>query len=311
MRYLVTGGAGFIGSHIVDALLGRNPSATVRVVDDLSTGSLKNLSDSIAKIEFHQWDLRHEDACAAAVEGVDVVFHEAALPSVPASMTNPSETHARGSHMTALLLEQARRAGVSKFIHAGSASAYAEFDVSRCHPLSFPCPLSPYAAEKLAAEFIVAGYAKSRLLDGGSLRYFNVYGPRQSPSSPYSGVISKFCEAMAAGKPLTIFGNGSRVRDFVFVKDVVRANLGFLAYPGRLNGVAVNVGTGEGTSILKLASILEDVAGFKTPRKFEPGREGELNTSIANIDGDFPFWKDLTSLHDGLKATYEWLTKDK
>lgn len=307
MRALVAGGAGFIGSHIVEALLDRGDD--VIAVDDLSTGLASNLPTH-PKLRFVEGNLSDYDVLKGLFQDVQVVFHEAALPSVPLSIVNPLATHFRGSHLTALLLDAARKAGVSRFIHAGSASAYPEFELGRSDPKLAPSPISPYAAEKVAAEFLVAGYAKSYSMDGCSLRYFNVYGPRQSPSSPYSGVISKFCEAVSKGKPLTIFGNGRKVRDFVYVKDVVAANLAAADAPGRLNGIPINVGTGSGTTILELANELGRVVGYTPPIRFCAGREGELEVSIANVDGPLPF-KAATSLHDGLKATYEWYVSCK
>jgi UDP-glucose 4-epimerase len=205
---LVTGGAGFIGSHLVEALL--EEGCRVRVVDNLSTGHRRNLAHLEGRYEWLEGDLADVDVCRAAVEGVAAVFHEAAIPSVPRSIREPHLSHASGPTATLNLLEAARQAGVGRFLFAASSSAYGETEELPKHEAIFPSPLSPYAAGKLAGEFYVGVYAQTMGLDGVSLRYFNVFGPRQDPSSPYSGVISVFAKAMREGRRPVMWPRTSR-----------------------------------------------------------------------------------------------------
>src|SRR4051812_28629997 len=220
---LVTGGAGFIGSHLVEALVGEG--CRVRVVDNLSTGHRRNLAHLEGRYEWLEGDLADFEVCRQAVEGVEAIFHDAAIPSVPRSVREPLLSHASGPTATLHLLEAARQAGVGRVIFAASSSAYGETEELPKHEAMYPCPLSPYAAGKLAGEHYIAVYAQTIGLDGVSLRYFNVFGPRQDPSSPYSGVISLFSKAMREGRRPLIYGDGHQTRDFTYIDNVVAANL--------------------------------------------------------------------------------------
>ena len=220
---LVTGGAGFIGSHLVEALLGEG--LRVRVLDNLATGRLSNLAHLEGRFEWIEGDAADFATCRRAAEGVDFVFHQAAIPSVPRSVKEPLGSHESGPTATINMLEAARLAGVRRFMFAASSSAYGDTTELPKHEGMLPKPLSPYAAGKLAGEYYVRVYAQTMGLDGVSLRYFNIFGPRQDPSSPYSGVISLFIKWMSQGRRPTIFGDGEQTRDFTYVANAVAANL--------------------------------------------------------------------------------------
>jgi UDP-glucose 4-epimerase len=281
-RVVVTGGAGFIGSHLVEALL--NAGYRVRVVDNLSTGRRANLAHLRDEVEWLAGDLADWDVCRRAVEGATDVLHEAAIPSVPRSIREPLLSHASGPTATLNLLEAARQAGVRRFVFAASSSAYGDTDELPKHEAMLPRPLSPYAAGKLAGEAYVRVYARTMGLDGVSLRYFNIFGPRQDPSSPYSGVISLFARAMAQGRRPVIFGDGRQTRDFTYVANVVAANLAALGAEGPLGGVVLNVGTGRRISLLELVAALNGLLGTRLEPEFQPARAGDVRDSLASLD---------------------------
>jgi UDP-glucose 4-epimerase len=281
-RVLVTGGAGFIGSHLVEALL--NAGHRVRVADDLSTGHRENLAHLDGRFEWVEGDLADFEVCRRAAEGVSYVFHEAAIPSVPRSVREPIRSHESGPTATLNMLEAARLAGARRFMFAASSAAYGDTEELPKHEGMLPRPLSPYAAGKLAGEHYVTVYARTMGLDGVSLRYFNVFGPRQDPSSPYSGVISKFATVMARGERPVIFGDGSQTRDFTYVDNVVAANLAAMRSEGPLGGVALNVGTGGRVSLLDLVAAVNRVLGTSLEPRFEPPREGDVRDSQASLD---------------------------
>jgi UDP-glucose 4-epimerase len=281
-RVLVTGGAGFIGSHLVEALLSRGNR--VRVVDNLSTGHRSNLAHLGGSVEWIEGDLADFEVCRRAAEGAEAVLHEAAIPSVPRSVAEPLQSHASGPTATIQLLEAARQAGARRFVFAASSSAYGDTEELPKHEGMLPNPLSPYAAGKLAGEHYVRVYARTMGLDGVSLRYFNVFGPRQDPPSPYSGVISLFARSMAAGDRPVIFGDGTQTRDFTYVANVVRANLLALDAPGSLGGEALNVGTGRRISLLDLVAAINRVLGTDLTPEFRPTRAGDVRDSQASLD---------------------------
>ncbi len=280
-RVLVTGGAGFIGSHLVEALLAQG--RPVRVVDNLATGHRSNLDHLGNAYEWLEGDLADFEVCRRAAEGVDVVFHQAAIPSVPRSVLEPLQSHASGPTATLNLLEAARQAGARRFLFAASSSAYGDTEELPKHEGMALNPLSPYAAGKLAGEHYVRVYARTMGLDGASLRYFNVFGPRQDPSSPYSGVISLFARAMAEGRRPIIYGDGSRTRDFTHVANVVRANLLAMALDRPLGGEAWNVGTGRRISLLELVGALNRSLGTDLEPEFRPSRAGDVRDSQADL----------------------------
>ncbi len=279
---LVTGGAGFIGSHLVEALVERGRS--VRVVDNLATGHRLNLAHLSGKYEWLEGDLSDLSVCERGVAGVAAVIHQAAIPSVPRSVREPLESHASGPTATLNLLEAARRAGVQRFIFAASSSAYGETSELPKHEAMLPSPLSPYAAGKLAGEMYVAVYARTMGLDGVSLRYFNVFGPRQDPSSPYSGVISLFARAMREGRRPLIYGDGRQTRDFTYVTNVVAANLAALDVREPLHGAVLNVGTGRRVSLLDLVAAINAQLGTSIEPEFQPPRAGDVRDSQASLE---------------------------
>jgi UDP-glucose 4-epimerase len=282
VRVLVTGGAGFIGSHLVEALLKRRLS--VRVVDNLVTGRLSNLAHLEGEYDWIEGDLSDFDVCRRAVEGVVYVFHQAAIPSVPRSVKEPLLSHASGPSATLNLLEAARLAGVRRVMFAASSSAYGETTELPKHEEMLPQPLSPYAAGKLAGEAYVSVYARTMGLDGVSLRYFNIFGPRQDPSSPYSGVISIFAQRMAQGHRPIIFGDGTQTRDFTYVANAVAANLSAMDHPQALEGAVYNVGTGRRISLLDLVAALNNIFGTDIQAELQPARAGDVRDSQASLD---------------------------
>jgi UDP-glucose 4-epimerase len=281
-RILVTGGAGFIGSHLVEALLGRGRG--VRVLDNLATGHRSNLAHLEGAFEWVEGDAADFETCRRAMEGVTEVFHQAAIPSVPRSITEPLPSHASGPTATLNLLEAARLVGARRFIFAASSSAYGDTDDLPKHEGMISNPLSPYAAGKLAGEHYVRVYARTMGLDGVSLRYFNVFGPRQDPSSPYSGVISLFARLMAEGRRPTIHGDGGQTRDFTYVANVVQANLLAMDSPSPLEGQALNVGTGRRVSLLDLVAAINRALGTDLEPVFLPTRAGDVRDSQASLD---------------------------
>jgi UDP-glucose 4-epimerase len=279
---VVTGGAGFIGSHLVEALL--TDGYRVRVADNLSTGHRANLAHLGADIELVEGDLADFETACRAVADADAVLHQAAIPSVPRSVADPLGAHASGPTATLNVLEAARRAGVRRVVFAASSSAYGDTVELPKHEAMPTDPLSPYAAGKLAGESYVRVYARTMGLDGVSLRYFNVFGPRQDPSSPYSGVISRFAQTMRAGQRPTIHGDGRQTRDFTYVANVVQANLLALRHPRPLGGAVYNVGTGGRVSLLELVARINAVLGTALAPEFAPPRPGDVRDSQASLD---------------------------
>ncbi len=306
-RVLVTGGAGFIGSHLVEALLAEGYA--VRVVDNLSTGHRTNLAHLEGRYEWIAGDVAEFDVCRRAVDGMTYVFHEAAIPSVPRSVREPLESHASGPTATLNMLEAARLAGVRRLIFAASSSAYGETVELPKREDFLPQPLSPYAAGKLAGEHYVSVYAHTMGLDGVSLRYFNIFGPRQDPSSPYSGVISIFAQRMSQGIRPTIHGDGTQTRDFTYVANVVAANLAAMKCPRPLGGVVLNVGTGRRISLLDLVATLQSILGTSLEPEFLPARAGDVRDSQASLDliREVLGYRPIVDFEDGLKRTLDSL----
>lgn len=302
-RVLVTGGAGFIGSHLVEALLAEGRE--VRVVDDLSTGHLENLAHLAGGYEWLPGDLADFDVCVQAVEGVTEILHEAAIPSVPRSVLEPLHSHSSGATATLNLLEAARQAGVRRLVFAASSSAYGDTEELPKRESMVPNPLSPYAASKLAGEHYVRVYARTMGLDGVSLRYFNVFGPRQDPSSPYSGVISLFARLMAEGRTPVIYGDGLQTRDFTYVANVVRANLLALKSDRPLGGEALNVGTATRISLLELITAINTILGTDLQPEFRPSRAGDVRDSQASLDRirEVLGYEPVVDFQEGLRRT--------
>lgn len=307
----MTGGAGFIGSHLVEALL--NDGYRVRVVDNLATGHRSNLAHVEGRYEWLEGDLSDFEVCRRAVDGVEFVFHEAAIPSVPRSVREPLPSHASGPTATLNMLEASRQAGVKRFMFAASSSAYGNTVELPKHEAMFPRPLSPYAVGKLASEHYVSVYAQTIGLDGVSLRYFNVFGPRQDPSSPYSGVISRFARLMSEGKRPTVNGDGSQTRDFTYVSNVVAANLAAMRSEKPLGGVVLNLGTGGRISLLDLVAGINKILGTTLEPEFHPTREGDVLDSQASLDRikEVLDYRPLVDFEDGLRRTLDATLKGR
>ncbi|HEU5118017.1 MAG TPA: SDR family oxidoreductase [Isosphaeraceae bacterium] len=278
---LVTGGAGFIGSHLVEALLA--DGHPVRVADNLSTGRLSNLEGLSGSIEIVEGDLSDFDFARRAARGAHYVFHQAAVPSVPRSVEDPLGSHSSGPTATLNVLEAARQAGTHRVMFAASSSAYGDTETLPKTEDMLPRPLSPYAAGKLAGESYIHVYARTMGLDGVSLRYFNVFGPRQDPSSPYSGVISQFASKMMRGEAPTVLGDGHQTRDFTYVENVVQANLLAMKHQAPLNGLVLNVGTGRQVSLRELVDALNSALGSSLVPSFGPPRKGDVLHSLASL----------------------------
>ncbi|EAQ78716.1 SDR family oxidoreductase [Blastopirellula marina] len=278
-KYLVTGGAGFIGSHIVEALVARGDQ--VRVIDNLSTGKRSNLDHVAKRIEFVEGCLTDSAVVADAVRGVDVIFHQAALASVPLSVERPLDTHAHCVTATVNLLNEARQADVRRVIYAASSSAYGDAPTLAKRETDLPNPLSPYAAAKLAAEYYLQAFYHTYGIETVGLRYFNVFGPRQDPDSPYSAVIPIFITLLLQGDRPVIYGDGEQSRDFTFVKNVALANLA----AADANGVAgriINVANGRSTSLLRLIELLNRELGANVQPQHVPPRVGDVRDSMAD-----------------------------
>ena len=280
-KVLVTGGAGFIGSHLTEALVQRGDD--VVVVDNLATGRLDNLSAVRDRICFIEADVSDPNACQRVVEGCEVVFHHAAIPSVERSLDKPLESHASGTTATANILWAANQAGVRRVIFAASAAAYGLSETLPHHESMLPDSLSPYAATKVAGEYYLRAFAVGLGMDTVSLRYFNVFGPRQNPNSPYSAVIARFIERMSAGEPPVIYGDGNQTRDFIYIDDVVQAHLLAADVTTPLQGEVLNVGCGQRISINQLVQEINRILGTDLTPIYQEPRAGEVLHSQADI----------------------------
>jgi UDP-glucose 4-epimerase len=279
---LVTGGAGFIGSHLVRALLARG--FRVRVLDNLCTGKPENIEEVLGEIEFIEADAAHFDVCRQAVQGASYVLHQAAIPSVPRSVKEPLQSHESGPTATLNLLEASRLSGtVKRLVFAASSSAYGDTEELPKHEAMLPNPLSPYAASKVAGEMYVRCYGRTMGLDTVALRYFNIFGPRQDPSSPYSGVIAKFSKVMTEGGQPVIFGDGSQSRDFTYIDNAVHANMLAMSHPEPLGGDVFNVGTGSRIDLIQLVQELNLALGKEITPIFEAERRGDVKHSLASL----------------------------
>jgi UDP-glucose 4-epimerase len=279
-KVLVTGGAGFIGSHIAEALVNRGHQ--VRVLDNLSTGHLSNMADFRDRIEFIHGDLLDVPTVLRAVEGVQYVFHQAALASVPRSVERPLDTHAACVTGTLNLLDAARRAGVQRLVYAASSSAYGDQPFSSKREGDLPAPISPYGAAKLAGEYYCQAFTATYGFQTVCLRYFNVFGPRQDPNSPYSAVIPLFITAMLSGRQPVIYGDGRQSRDFTYVANVVEANLLAAEAPG-VAGRVFNIANGRSTDLLTLLNVLNRLLGMNVQPQHAPPRPGDVRESMADI----------------------------
>lgn len=280
MKVLVTGGAGFIGSHLVHALL--QSGHEVRVIDNLATGKRERLDDVFSDIEWLEADIRDEASCTRAVSGVDAALHEAAIPSVARSVADPTSSHDVNVTGSLTLLLACRRASVRRFIFASSSAVYGPSPELPKVESMCPAPLSPYAVNKLAVEHYCRSFASLGWLETVCLRYFNVFGPRQDPRAEYAAVVPKFARALLDGRDITVFGDGSQSRDFTFVENVVQANIKALTAPVE-PGEAFNVGCGAGFSINDLVAELGRAVGTRPTVQFGAPRPGDVLHSFADI----------------------------
>ncbi|MEM7035316.1 MAG: SDR family oxidoreductase [Chloroflexota bacterium] len=301
---LVIGGAGFIGSHIVDALLARGDQ--VRVFDNLSSGNPKNLTAVIDQIDFVEGNILDEAAVVKAMTGVDFVFHLAAMVSVPESMKQPVEAELINTVGTLNVLQAAQRAKVKRLVLSSTCAVYGDEPTLPKTELMAPQPQSPYAISKLAAESYCNLFTQSFSLETVVLRYFNVFGPRQDPSSVYSGVISIFVDKMMHGLPLFIFGDGQQTRDFVFVKDIVRANLLAAETPAAV-GQVFGIGTGRAVTINQLFESLQKILEQEIEPIYKPERSGDIRYSYCDptLANKVLGWEAQVSLEHGLSALVE------
>jgi nucleoside-diphosphate-sugar epimerase len=314
--YLVTGGAGFIGSNIVEELVrrkGLSPKGTVpkvdkiRVIDSLITGKMENLKPFMGKITFIKGDIRDRKALRKALKGVDYVIHQAALRSVPKSVDDPFTTNDINVNGTLNVLFEAKEAGVKRVVYASSSSAYGDakqFPQKETHQ---PVPISPYGVSKLAAENYCVTFAKTFGLETVSLRYFNVFGPRQNPESKYSAVIPMFIFKMVNGKSPVVEWDGKQSRDFTYVGNVVQANLNACTAPG-VSGEFFNVACGTTTSIIAIVNEINKLLGTKIKPIYAPKRRGDVRKTYADISKMKRILRvrKLTTFEDGLKQTVDW-----
>ncbi|MBI4478363.1 MAG: SDR family oxidoreductase [Acidobacteria bacterium] len=302
--YLVTGGAGFIGSHLVTELITRGEP--VRVVDDLSTGFRRNL-DHVSGVDFLEGSLADLDVARRAVDGIEFVLHQAAIPSVPRSVADPLTSHRANIDATLNLLVAARDARVRRVVFAGSSSAYGNTPTLPKREDMTPKPLSPYALQKLVGEQYCALFWDLYGLETVSIRYFNVFGPRQDPSSPYSGVISLFISALLQGRRPIIFGDGEQTRDFTYVANVVDGVLRASRAPG-VSGEVINVATGVRISLNQLFRSLRDLVGSDIEPIYSDPRAGDVRDSQADIGKARRLlgYEPLISFEEGLHRTLDW-----
>jgi nucleoside-diphosphate-sugar epimerase len=305
---LVTGGAGFVGSHLVDRLV--RDGWRVRVLDDFSSGRDANLETSGAAIELVRGDLRDAATLERAVAGVEVVFHQAAVPSVPRSLAEPVATHAVNATGTLLVLEAARRAGVRRLVYAASSSAYGDTPELPKVETMPPRPRSPYALQKWTGECYCRLYAELFGLETVALRYFNVFGPRQDPNSEYAAVVPRFATACLRGEAAVVYGDGEQTRDFTFIDDAVQANV-LAADAPDASGAVANVAGGRRVSLNQLLARLQELTGTSVAARHEPARAGDVRNSLADLGRARALlrYEPAVGLREGLLRTVESLRK--
>ena len=301
--FLVSGCAGFIGGHVVERLLA--DGYAVAGVDDFSTGSPDNLAPFRNRIRFVEGSVCDPAVAGQAIEGVDRVIHLASVPSVPRSVADPRQSAEASIIGTVTLMDAARKAGVKRFVQASSSSVYGDGEVNPRHEGLPPSPMSPYAVAKLTQEEYGRVFWKCYALDTASLRYFNVFGPRQNPDSKYAAVIPKFITVMRSGKRPEIFGDGAQTRDFTYIDNVVEANLRAALAPNPLRGEAMNIGNGCSTSLIRLVSLLNEILGTTLDPELLPPRPGDVLHSQADVSkaGSLIGYRPLVDLREGLRRT--------
>ena len=306
-KILVTGAAGFIGSSLVCELV--KQGHRVFGVDNLATGNLDNLSDYVDQIEFHEGDIRDRSLMRAVCRNVEIIFHQAALPSVPKSVIDPVTSHQANIEGTFSVLMAARDMGVRRIVYAASSSAYGESPTLPKHEEMPTAPISPYAVQKLTGELYMQSFARVYQMETVCLRYFNVFGPYQAADSPYSGVLAKFITAMLSGTTPVIYGDGSQSRDFTYIQNVVQANLLAGAAPAKaVGGNIYNIACGKNYSLLETYYLLAQLIGFQKEPLFGSPRNGDIQHSLASIDKakqDFGY-APTVDFAEGLSRTVGW-----
>jgi nucleoside-diphosphate-sugar epimerase len=308
---LVTGGAGFIGSHIAAALV--SSGARVRIIDDLSTGHLENVAEIGGDIDFIQASLTDHKALSSALQDVELVFHEAAIPSVPRSVDKPVETHEASVNATFSLLLAARDQKVRRLVYAASSAAYGDQPELPKREDMRPDPLSPYAVAKLVGEYYCRVFSRVYGLETVSLRYFNVFGPRQDPGSQYSGVISRFIDAVLNSKQATIYGDGEQGRDFTYISNVVDANLK-AAESAAAVGQVINIANGERVTVNEVFNKVKKLTGHPDAQpEYAPSRTGDVRDSLADLGlaRSLLGYNPQVGLEEGLRLTIDWWTSSR
>ena len=304
-KFLVTGGAGFIGSNICKKLVSQD--CFVRVVDNLLTGKKSNLADVMDKIEFIEADMGDSEVAQSAMKDIDVVLHEGALPSVPLSVDNPANTHRHCVDATFALLLAARDAGVKRFVYAASSSAYGDTPTLPKVETMPPSPLSPYAVAKLVGEYYCSVFSQVFGLETISLRYFNVFGPQQDPTSQYAAAIPAFVTAILKDKPPTIYGDGEQSRDFTYIDNVVEANL-LAARAKKTKGEVINIACGQAVTVNEIIDMINNLLGKSVKPTYTPPRPGDVKHSIADITAaqNLIDFKPTVSFREGLQLAIDW-----
>jgi len=309
MRYLVTGGAGFIGSNIVDELIRRGQE--VIVLDDLSSGKEQNLAGVRSKIEFHVGSVTDLKNLQAACQGVEYVIHLAARTSVPRSVKDPLETNSVNIDGTLNALVAARDAKVRRFVFAASSSAYGETPQLPKVESMQPQPISPYGVTKYVGELYAQVFGRVYGLENASIRYFNVFGPRQDPTSQYSGVLSRFMLALIEGQPPVIYGDGEQSRDFTYIENVVHETLRACEAPGA-SGMVFNGGTGARITLNQVLQLLGKITGKKIQARYDPPRAGDIRDSQADITlaRKVLGYEPIVHFEEGLRRTWDWYKRE-
>jgi UDP-glucose 4-epimerase len=311
-KYLVTGAAGFIGSSLVRALLDRG--AEVRGLDNFATGRRENLTEVLSRIVFRQIDILDLDSVRDACKGVDYVLHQAAIPSVPKSVLDPIGSNRANVDGTVNVLVAARDAKVKRVVYAASSSAYGDTPTLPKYEAMPPNPISPYAVAKLASELYMTSFYRCYGLETVCLRYFNIFGPRQDPSSQYSGVLAKFSMQMLRGEQPTIFGDGQTSRDFTYIDNAVSGNLLACSAPAsECAGRVFNCATGRRITLNEVFEALKQLTGYTGSVKYAPERSGDIKHSLADISQAEKHlgYKVLVNFEDGLRRTVEWYTTQR
>jgi UDP-glucose 4-epimerase len=305
--HLITGGAGFIGSSIAETLLGQGER--VRILDDFSSGRRENiaaLQADAGQLEVIEGTVVDAAAVARAMKGVEIVFHEAAIPSVARSVEDPQSAMLAGAQGTTMVLDEARRAGVRRVVFAASSAAYGDGPVSPKVETMPPRPLSPYAVSKLAGEHLMRVFAELYGIETVSLRYFNIFGPRQDPKSEYAAVVPRFITAVVRGDRPVVFGDGEQTRDFCFIDNAVKANLLAATTSRKLRGEVVNVACGQKTSLNQLLAFIGDLAGARVDAEHRPARVGDIRDSLADVSAARALlgYEPAVDVREGLRRTF-------